>query len=84
MGDQSRLESFVESCVNTFIGFAINFAANWYLLPLVFGIRVTLHDNLILGALFTIISVARSYVIRRFFNSSFKSFSQRIAGYIKS
>lgn len=76
---QSKTESFVEACTNTFIGFWINFVANWLLLPIVFGIHVNLHDNLLLGGLFTIISVARSYVLRRFFNTYLRTFAKWVS-----
>lgn len=64
---QTKLGSFVEAWGNVVVGFAINFTANWFLLPLV-GAQLTLLNNFLLGLAFTVISVARSYLIRRYFN----------------
>jgi hypothetical protein len=33
-----------------------------------FGIRVSLADNLLIGVVFTVVSLARSYALRRVFN----------------
>ena len=64
---QSRLGSFVEAWANVLVGFGINFAANLAVLPL-FGFYVTPTDAFGIGLVFTAISLARSYVIRRWFN----------------
>lgn len=64
---QTRLGSFIEAWINVLIGFGINFLANLLILPL-FGFHITLMDNLYIGILYTIISVVRSYAIRRWFN----------------
>lgn len=64
---QSRLGSFVEACMNVLIGFWINFAANFLIFPL-FGWQLSLSDNLKVGAIYTAISIARGYAIRRWFN----------------
>jgi hypothetical protein len=77
--NQSRLGSFIEAWVNVAIGFGINFAANMVILPL-FGFNITVADNLLIGLLYTVISVARSYVIRRWFNASLHRMSMRLAG----
>ena len=65
---QARLISFVESWVNVFAGFWINFSANLLILPL-FGFHISLTSNYLMGLLYTLISVGRSYFIRRWFNS---------------
>ena len=64
---QRKLGSFIEAWGNTVVGFGINFTANWFLLPLV-GAKLTLGTNFLLGLAYTLISVARQYVIRRYFN----------------
>lgn len=70
---QSRLNSFYETCVNIFIGYWINFLGNWFILPL-FGFKVTFSQNIQIGLLFTIVSILRSYLIRRFFNKKEKEY----------
>lgn len=64
---QTRMSSFIEAWINVLIGFGINFVANLVILPM-FGFNITLEDNLYIGILYTIISVARSYAVRRWFN----------------
>ena len=65
---QTRLQSFIEAWVNVAIGFGINFLANMLIFPL-FGWSISAADNLLLGLIYTAISIARSYCIRRWFNS---------------
>ena len=65
---QTKTSSFIEACINVVIGFSINMAANALILPLV-GFHITAAQNLFIGVLYTVISVARSYVIRRWFNA---------------
>jgi hypothetical protein len=60
------------------IGFAINFVANLVILPL-FGFNITLADNFYIGLLYTIVSVARSYVVRRWFDARIHAAAQKLA-----
>ena len=64
---QTRLGSFIESWANVVIGFAINWSANMLILPL-FGFHVTGAQAFGIGVIFTVISVVRSYALRRVFN----------------
>lgn len=65
---QSRIDSLMESVVNIAIGLVISTIANWMILPAVLGVSMTLGQNVLIGTLFTIISLVRSYAIRRAFN----------------
>lgn len=65
---QSRTDSLMESLTNVVIGFSINFIANILFLPLVLHVPVNLHELGLIGAIFTVISVVRSYALRRAFN----------------
>lgn len=58
--------SFVEASVNVLIGYLISVLANWLVLP-AFGYLVSVSDSFLIGAVFTVISLIRSYVIRRLF-----------------
>ena len=49
------------------IGYSVAILSQLAVFPL-FGIKVTLTDNLLIGAFFTVISLARSYLVRRLFN----------------
>lgn len=64
---QTRKGSVAEAVANTAVGWTINFTANLIVLPL-FGFDVTVADAFGIGVIFTVISLARSYVLRRFFN----------------
>ena len=74
---QSRIGSFIEAWVNVLIGFGINFVANLAVLPN-FGFAVTPADAFGIGLVFTAISVARSYFVRRYFNARIVRFAQRM------
>ena len=77
---QTKRGSFVEACINVGIGFLINFCANLLILP-AFNVHITLLENLYIGLLFTVISVVRSYAIRRWFNFYIVRAAQKVAGY---
>ena len=76
--NQTRLGSFIEAWINVAIGFAINFVANLVILPLI-GFHISVGQNLFIGVLYTVISVLRSYVIRRWFNARLHQAAQRLA-----
>jgi hypothetical protein len=77
--NQTRVGSLIEAFMNVAIGFGINMCANFLILPLI-GFHITLSQNLFIGVLYTGISVARSYVIRRWFNARLHAAAQRLAG----
>ena len=64
---QTKLGSFTESMANIAVGFTINYIANLLIFPL-FGFHISLEANFLMGAIYTAISLARSYVLRRYFN----------------
>lgn len=64
---QSRTQSLIESCVNVAIGYLVALGGQMIVFPLV-GLEVSLSQNLTIGAAFTVISIARSYCVRRMFN----------------
>jgi hypothetical protein len=71
--------SFIEAWANVFIGFWINFTANLIVLP-AFGFdSLTVGTNFIIGGVYTVISVARSYIIRRWFNERLHRMAERLA-----
>ncbi len=75
---QTRLGSLIEALINVAIGFGINFCANLLILPLI-GFQISMGQNLFIGVLYTVISVARSYVVRRWFNARLHAASQQLA-----
>lgn len=64
---QSRFESWVEAMVGTAIGFVIAFLAQCIVFPF-YDLHPPVTAHLEITAIFTTISVARSYVVRRVFN----------------
>ena len=66
--NQTRTDSFMEAMTNVAIGFGINFVANILVLPAVLGVPVNLAELGTIGVIFTVISVVRSYTLRRLFN----------------
>ena len=65
---QSRWMSLVESLTNIAVGYALAVLTQIAVFPL-FGLQATLGDNLLIGGLFTLISLLRSFVLRRIFNA---------------
>ena len=65
---QSRTMSAVESVANVAVGFLVALAAQLIVFPM-FGLDVSLKDNLAISAIFTVVSLARSYCVRRAFEA---------------
>ena len=65
---QSKKQSLIESLTSTTIGIIIGIVLNLTILP-IFGYPVSVVDSLWISLIFTAISVVRSYVVRRIFNS---------------
>lgn len=66
---QSKLCSLVEVLLNLLIGMVISFAANLVIMP-AFGHGVpTFLNNLGMTVVFTLLSLVRSYALRRWFNA---------------
>lgn len=64
---QSRTMSAVEAVANVAVGYGVAVATQAAVFPL-FGIHASTSDHLAIGAVFTIVSLARSYLLRRVFN----------------
>ena len=63
---QSRLMSLVESVANVIVGYGVAVVTQILIFP-IFGLHTTLAQNLKMGAIFTIVSIARSFALRRVF-----------------
>jgi hypothetical protein len=63
---QSRLMSLLETSLSTAIGFAVALATQVLVFPL-FGFHPALHENLLITLIFTAVSIARQYLVRRLF-----------------
>ena len=80
---QTRLGSLIEAIINVVIGFTINFAANMLIFPM-FGFHITPGANIALGLIYTVISVARSYCVRRWFNARLHRMASAVAATIEA
>lgn len=64
---QTKLGSFAEAWANIAVGFTINYCANLCIFPL-FGMHISPGKNFLLGLIYTVISLVRSFILRRYFN----------------
>ena len=60
--------SLVEAIANVAVGYAIAVLTQMLVFP-IFGLQVSLADNLAIGLAFTGISLTRSYLLRRLFEA---------------
>ncbi|ODS95548.1 MAG: hypothetical protein ABS56_15605 [Lautropia sp. SCN 69-89] len=65
---QSRLMSLVESLANVLVGYVVAVVTQMVVFPL-FGLAVTISENLLIGLIFTAVSIVRSYALRRGFEA---------------
>ena len=63
---QSRAMSFVEALTNVVAGYCIALVTQLFLFP-VLGVRLSTAENAFIAAAFTIVSIIRSYCLRRLF-----------------
>lgn len=75
---RSKREAIIEAWINIIIGFSLNWAMNWMLLPMV-GASFTWLENFLLGWIYTAVSLMRGYLIRRWAEVNIRSFAQWIA-----
>tara|TARA_R100001369_G_C3286371_1_gene163044 strand:+ start:516 stop:731 length:216 start_codon:yes stop_codon:yes gene_type:complete len=64
---QTKKNSLIEAVTNTAVGFGISLVSIFIILPLL-GIESTPTKNVTITVYFTVISIVRSYVLRRIFN----------------
>ncbi len=63
---QSHRMSMVEAAANVVIGYGIAIATQMAVFP-IFGIRISFADDLAIGLVFLLVSLIRSYMLRRVF-----------------
>lgn len=64
---QSRKHSAIEAVVNVLIGYWVSFLTQLAVFP-IFDIKISVVQNLWIGVIFTVVSLVRSYALRRLFN----------------
>lgn len=75
---QSKVDSWMEVATSTAIGFSVAMVGNHIILPITYGVKTSASANFWTAVGFTILSMARQYVIRRAFNG--RSVWQAIKG----
>ncbi len=65
---QSRTMSFIEAATNVVVGFGLAVLTQVLVFP-VFGIAVSFDQHVSIAVIFTLVSLARGYVLRRVFNA---------------
>ncbi|MCU4654490.1 hypothetical protein N8I71_16745 [Roseibacterium sp. SDUM158016] len=63
---QSRTMSLVEALTNVAVGYGLAVATQATVFPLV-GVEIRTRQMLLVGLAFTLVSILRSYVLRRLF-----------------
>ena len=63
---QSRRKSLIEAVTNVVVGYALAICTQTVVFPW-FGFEPALADNMAIGAVFLIVSLGRSYLLRRLF-----------------
>ncbi|MFP1645956.1 DUF7220 family protein [Pontitalea aquivivens] len=65
---QSRIMSMVEAAANVAVGYLLAIATQIVVFPW-FGIETGLAEHLTIGLAFTVVSLARSFALRRVFEA---------------
>lgn len=65
---QTRIDSIVESATNIAIGYTVALLSQLVIYP-AYGMDLPFDTNLKIGAWFTVVSLVRSYTLRRWFNA---------------
>lgn len=65
---QTKIQSALEALTNIAVGFGVALVSQLVIFPL-YGVHVPLSTDLAITAWFTVISLVRSYVLRRIFNA---------------
>ncbi len=63
---QTRIMSLIEAITNVVVGYGVAVVAQMLVFP-VFGLHTTLVQNLKMGAIFSAVSISRSFALRRLF-----------------
>jgi hypothetical protein len=64
---QSKKESLIEVVTSTLIGMLVSIITQMIVFP-IYGMEVNLFQNFQITVIFTVVSIIRSYFVRRVFN----------------
>lgn len=65
---QARLHSWLEAITGTVIGLVVSLLVQQFIITPLFHLRTNPGENFLIVLIFTIISVLRSFYVRRLFN----------------
>ena len=65
---QTKTHSIIESCTNVAIGYVVAVASQVIIFP-VFDVSVSMGEHCLIGLYFTVVSLLRSYALRRWFTN---------------
>lgn len=77
--NQTKLGSLYEQIINICIGACVALASQLVIFPL-YNINPPISTNLGIMAWFTLISVVRGYIVRRWFNANLHGAAMKLAG----
>ncbi len=81
--NQTRLGSLIETLMNVAIGLLVSVVANALVFPR-FGFSPSIAENVVISLIYTAISIARQYVLRRWFNARLQRAAARMAEAVAS
>lgn len=64
---QSKKMSLIESVINVAVGYFVALLAQLIIFPIL-DIPVSIEKNIVIGLFFTVVSIVRSFTLRRIFN----------------
>lgn len=64
---QSKKQSLKETITSTIIGLLVSLLTQIIVFPL-YGLEVKLNQNIQITIIFTVVSIIRGYLVRRYFN----------------
>jgi len=76
---QTRTASLIEALLNVAVGFVVSALLTAVVMP-AYGHHVTWSQNLQITAIFTAASIARSYLLRRYFNGQLARAARALTG----
>lgn len=76
--NQTKIGSAIETSVNVAIGLIVSMVANYFVFPS-FGFVLSGQANIAISVIYTIISIVRQYVLRRWFNARLHRAAMRMA-----
>jgi len=69
MDNQTKQQSLIEATISTLVGFGISYFAWILIIAPLFDLPISHATNFAITCIFTVISLARGYLVRRMFAS---------------